>query len=83
MHRRLQQCSPCNAGNDLAQPILRSSASMCPMSVPKGPHGRSSNKEFSTRAARRVAKKLMTSPFPRFLNDQFEVGKSGKRLVGY
>ena len=51
------------------------------MSVPVGPHGSSSNHEFSTRAARRVAKKLMTSPLPSLLNDQLEVGKSGKRLV--
>ena len=52
------------------------------MSVPSGPHGRSSNQEFGTQAARCVAKKLMSSPFPSFLNDPVEVSKSGKRLVG-
>ena len=52
------------------------------MSVPKGPHGRSSNQEFGTWAAQCVAKKLKTSPFPSFLNDLLEVSKSGKRLIG-
>ena len=52
------------------------------MSVRIGPHGSSSNQELSTRAAQRVAKKLMTSPFPGFLDDQLEVDKSGKWVVG-
>ena len=52
------------------------------MSVPSGPHGRSSSQEFGTRAAQCVAKKLMSSPFPSFLNDLLEVSKSRKRLVG-
>ena len=52
------------------------------MSVPSGPHGRSSSQEFGTRAAQCDAKKLMSSPFPSFLNDPVEVSKSGKRLVG-
>ena len=33
------------------------------LSVPKGPHGRSNNQEFGTRAAWCVAKKLLSSPF--------------------
>ena len=45
------------------------------MSVPTSLHGRSSNQELSTRAAQGVAKKLMTNPFPRFLNDLLEVSK--------
>ena len=52
------------------------------MSVPIGPHGRSNNQEFSTQAVQCVSKKLMTSPFPSFLDDQLEVSKSGKRLAG-
>ena len=52
------------------------------MSVPVCPHGRSSNQDFSTQAARCVAKKLMTSQFPSLLNDHLEFGKSCKRLVG-
>ena len=52
------------------------------MSVPVSPHGRGSNQKFSTRGARYVAEKLMSSQFPCFLNDLLEVSKSRKWLVG-
>ena len=51
------------------------------VSRPLGPHSRSSSQEFGTQAVWCVSKKLMTSPFPSFLNDQLEVSNSSKRLV--
>ena len=76
---------PCKAGSELAQAmqiVKFKGAWVETLPSLAGPHGRSSNQELSTRAAQRVAQKLKTGPFLSFLNDQLEVDKSGKWVVG-